>query len=103
VRKGTIFEESKLPLRKWFVAAWLVTSHRKGIPSTELARELGVTQPTAWFMLCRLREVLNQMNGYGGPVDGVVEADETYLGVKNAIATNPRGSIWDVGLLASIP
>lgn len=82
VRKGTIFEESKLPLRKWFVAAWLVTSHRKGIPSTELAREIGVTQPTAWFMLCRLREVLNQMNGYGGPVDGVVEADETYLGGK---------------------
>ena len=51
VRKGTIFEESRLPLRKWFMASWLVTSHRKGIPSTQLARELKVTQKTAWFML----------------------------------------------------
>ena len=93
VRKGTIFEESRLPLRKWFVAAWLVTSHRKGIPSTELAREIGVTQPTAWFMLGRLREVVNQMNGYGGPVGGVVEADETYLGARNATVTHPRRNI----------
>ena len=82
VRKGTIFEESRLPLRKWFVAAWLVASHRKGIPSTELAREIGVTQKTAWFMLGRLREVWGQMNDHGGPVDGEVEADETYLGGK---------------------
>ena len=80
VRKGTIFEESRLPLRKWFMASWLVTSHRKGIPSTQLARELKVTQKTAWFMLGRLREVMSQMNDHGGPVDGIVEADETYLG-----------------------
>ena len=82
VRKGTIFEESRLPLRKWFVAAWLMASHRKGLPSTELAREIGVTQKTAWFMLARLREVWGQMNDDGGPVDGIVEADETYLGGK---------------------
>lgn len=54
VRKGTIFEESRLPLRKWFAAAWLITSNRKGISSTQLAREIGVTQKTAWFMLGRL-------------------------------------------------
>ena len=47
VRKGTIFEESRLPLRKWFAAAWLVATHRKGIASTQLAREIGVTQKTA--------------------------------------------------------
>ena len=82
VRKGTIFEESRLPLRKWFAAAWLVSTHRKGIPSTQLAREVGVTQKTAWFMRGRLREVAAGMNGVGGPVGGVVEADETYIGGK---------------------
>ena len=82
VRKGTIFEESRLPLRKWFVAAWLMTSNRKGIPSTQLAREIGVTQKTAWFMLGRLREVAGQLNSTGGPLGGSVEADETYMGGK---------------------
>lgn len=82
VRKGTIFEESRLPLRKWFAASWLVTSNRKGIPSTQLAREIGVTQKTAWFMLGRLREVAGTMGGGGGPLNGIVEADETYIGGK---------------------
>lgn len=82
VRKGTIFEESRLPLRKWYAASWLVTSNRKGISSCQLAREIGVTQKTAWFMLGRLREVAGSMNGLGGPMDGEVEADETYLGGK---------------------
>ena len=82
VRKGTIFEESRLPLRKWFAAAWLITSHRKGIPSMQLAREIGVTQKTAWFMLGRLREVAAAMGEFGGPLDGTIEADETYIGGK---------------------
>lgn len=82
VRKGTIFEESRLPLRKWFAAFWLVTSNRKGIASTQLAREIGVTQKTAWFMLGRLREVANSMGLTGGPVSGTVEMDETYVGGK---------------------
>lgn len=82
VRKGTIFEESRLPLRKWFAASWLVTSHRKGISSCHLAREIGVTQKTAWFMLGRLREVAASMGAVGGPLSGTIEADETYLGGK---------------------
>lgn len=82
VRKGTIFEESRLPLRKWFAAAWLMTSNRKGISSTQLAREIGVTQKTAWFMLGRLREVAEAMGGFGGSLDGEIEADETYIGGK---------------------
>lgn len=82
VRKGTIFEESRLPLRKWFAATWLVTSNRKGISSCQLAREIGVTQKTAWFMLGRLREVAGVMGETGGPMNGIVEADETYLGSK---------------------
>ncbi len=82
VRKGTIFEESRLPLRKWFAAAWMVAANRKGIASTQLAREIGVTQKTAWFMLGRLREVVGTLGNTGGPLDGTVEADETYVGGK---------------------
>ena len=82
VRKGTIFEESRLPLRKWFAASWLITSSRKGISSCQLAREIGVTQKTAWFMLGRLREVAAAMGATGGPIGGTVETDETYLGGK---------------------
>jgi len=72
VRKGTIFEESRLPLQKWFAAAWLITNNRKGISSTQLAREIGVTQKTAWFMLGRLREVAGAMGQFGGPMDGTI-------------------------------
>ena len=55
IKVGTIFEDSKLPLRKWFMAIWLITSHKKGIASTQLAKDIGVTQKSAWFMLHRLR------------------------------------------------
>ena len=81
VRIGTIFEESRLPLRKWFMAIWLLTSHKKGISSHQLARDIGVTQKTAWFMLGRLREVM-PMLGDGGDLFGVVEIDDTYIGGK---------------------
>jgi len=57
VRKGTIFEKSRLPLQKWFVGAWLLTSRKNGISSHQLSREIDVTQKTAWLMLDRLREV----------------------------------------------
>jgi transposase-like protein len=52
---GTIFENSKLPLRVWFGAIWLLTNHPKGIASTTLARDLDITQKSAWFVLHRLR------------------------------------------------
>ena len=82
IRKGTIYEESRLPLRKWFVAAWLMSSSRKGVSSYQLAREIGVTQKTAWFVLGRLRKAAQAAGDDLGPMDGPVEADETYLGGK---------------------
>lgn len=81
VRVGTIFEDSKIKLQKWFTAIWLVTSHKKGISSLQLHRDLNVTQKTAWFMLQRIRYALSY--DFTDSLDGEVEADETYVGGKN--------------------
>lgn len=82
VRKGTIFEESRLPLQTWFAAFWLVTSNRKGINSCQLARELGITQKSAWFLLGRIRLVAESMNDEGGTLNDTTEVDESYFGGK---------------------
>lgn len=81
IRVGTIFEDSKIELRKWFMAIWLITSHKKGISSVQLAKDVGVTQKTAWFMLHRLRHAA-QTRSFNRPLDGMVEADETFVGGK---------------------
>ncbi len=81
VRIGTIFEESRISLKKWFMAIWLITSHKKGISSHQLARDIGVTQKTAWFLNHRIREVMTEMDN-GGGLFGVVEIDDTYIGGK---------------------
>lgn len=81
IKVGTIFEGSKIPLRKWLAATWLITSHKKGIASTTLAKDLKVTQKTAWFMLHRLRQAA-RTKSFGAPLEGIVEADETFVGGK---------------------
>lgn len=81
VRIGTIFEDTRIPMQKWFMAIWLLTSHKKGISSCQLAKDIGVTQKTAWFMCHRLREVTQKM-GQCGPLFGIVEVDDTYVGGK---------------------
>lgn len=77
VRTGTIFERSHIPLHKWVYAMYLLVTARKGISSVQLAKEIGITQKSAWFMLHRLREAC-------GPdlekLQGIVEIDETYVG-----------------------
>lgn len=78
IKVGTIFEDSPLPLSKWMPAIWMLVNCKNGISSYELARALGVTQKTAWFMLHRIREAMQ--DGDLGPFDGEVEADETYVG-----------------------
>lgn len=82
---GTIFEDSKIPLRKWFIAIYLITSHKKGISSHQLARDLKVTQKTGWFMLHRIRFGLSQ-GSFEMPLgtdSGEIEIDETFVGGKN--------------------
>jgi transposase-like protein len=80
LKTGTIFEDSPLGLDKWLPALWLVVNCKNGISSCELARVLGVTQKTAWFMAHRLRYSLND-DGFG-LLSGEVEADETFIGGK---------------------
>lgn len=79
VKVGTIFESSKIPLKKWLLAIFLLWSNSKGISSIQLASQLGVTQKTAWFMNQRIREAYGKGNGLFG---GIVEIDETYIGGK---------------------
>lgn len=80
-KTGTIFEASKLPLIKWFVALYLIM-HKKGISSCQLAKDISVQQKTAWFMLHRIRHVLG--NGdTDQQMEGTVLLDETFVGGKN--------------------
>lgn len=80
VKVGTIFEDSPLPLQKWFVAVWCIANAKNGISSCELARALGVTQKTAWFMLHRVRLAM-QTKSFRKLVNEV-EVDETFIGGK---------------------
>lgn len=75
---GTIFEDSALPLDKWFVAIWMIANCKNGISSYELGRALGVTQKSAWHMLHRIR--LAMKLGTIEKMEGTVEADESFVG-----------------------
>lgn len=81
VRTGTVLAESRLPLHKWLMAIYMMTTARKGIPSTQMARELGITQKSAWFLAQRIREtwMAGKGNGDMGPS---VQVDETFIGGK---------------------
>lgn len=80
VTVGTIFEQSHIPLQKWFAAIYLISAHKKGISSHQLKRDIGVTQKTAWYMNHRVRFSLGLTNPE--QLEGIVEADETFIGGK---------------------
>ncbi len=80
VKVGTIFEDSPLPMKSWLGAVWMIVNAKNGISSCEIARSLGVTQKTAWFMAHRIRLALQA--GSFEKLKGQVEADETFIGGK---------------------
>jgi transposase-like protein len=79
---GTILEDSPIGLDKWFPAMWLICNAKNGISSYEIARSLGVTQKSAWFMLHRIRTAMQNRTflKMGGPEGGPIEVDEVFIG-----------------------
>ena len=83
VKVGTVFERSKIPLTKWWLAAHLMSSSKKGMSAHQLGRMLGLTYKSAWFLAHRVREAMRELAP--SPIGGenkVVEVDETYVGGK---------------------
>lgn len=91
---GTIFEDSKIPLNKWFAAIFLMCASKKGVSAHQLHRMLGVTYKSTWFMAHRIREAMRD-KGILEPFTGTVEADETYIGGKQRGHWTVRERIQD--------
>ena len=81
VKVGTIFEDSPIPLDKWMTATWMLTNCKNGVSSYEIARDVKVTQKSAWFMLHRIRLAM-QDDFFGSKLGGEVEVDKTFIGGK---------------------
>lgn len=82
VRTGSIFDNTKIPLQKWFLALYVFSSHKKGISSHQLAKDISVTQKSAWFLLHRLRYAFDHPN-FKDILSNTVEIDETFVGGKS--------------------
>lgn len=87
----TVFADTKLPLRKWFLAIYLITSNKNGISSVELSRHLGVTQPTAWTMKHKLMQAMMERQEFK-KLCGNVEIDDAYIGGEQTGGKRGRGS-----------
>jgi transposase-like protein len=103
VKIGTIFEDSKVPMRVWLQAMYLIAGSKKGISSNQLHRILGVTLKTAWFMSHRIREAMREgglapMGGAGG----VVEVDETFYGQKKGVRVGRGGHGHKIAIMGLI-
>lgn len=80
VTVGTIFHKTHIDLRDWFYALYVFANHKKGISSRQMAKDLGISLPSAWFLLQRIRQIMRERNG---KLIGDVEIDETFIGGKN--------------------
>lgn len=88
VTKGTIFENTKIPLRKWFITMYLISSHKKGISSHQLARDAEICQKTAWYILQKVRRLFEQDDQL--ELFGDIELDESYIGGKEKYKHSDR-------------
>lgn len=80
---GTVFHSSNIPIKKWLIAIYLLSSHKTGVSSYQMARHLEITQPNAWFMLQKIRKVMSNSEQFKEILEGIIECDETYVGGKN--------------------
>lgn len=88
VKTGTAMQASKVPMRKWAIAIYLCLTSLKSVSSMKLQNDLGVSQPTAWFMMHRIREAWGEDSDE--PFDGPVEVDETYIGGQRKNMSNAK-------------
>lgn len=88
VRTGTIYEETRLPLRHWAYAFWKACSSKKGISALQLSRELEITHKSALFLLNRIRHAVVESPEGQPPLDGTLEIDETYIGGKPRVGAD---------------
>lgn len=100
VRTGTIFERSHVPLHKWLYAMYLLVTARKGISSMQLAKEIGITQKSAWFVLQRLREACK---GEFKKLSGIIEIDEAFIGGREANKHMNKRTLLGPGVSGKIP
>ena len=101
VTSGTIMHDSHLPLRKWFLAIWLMCESKKGVSAKQLQRTIGTTYRTAWHLCHRIRKAMGN-NPFTGPtLLGVVEVDETLVGGKrrNVGSGSKEGKTWVAGAI----
>lgn len=100
VRVGTIFEDSKIPLTKWFAAIYMIACRSKSVSSVQLAKDLKITQKSAWHVLHRLRYGMSNPD-YKKPLENICEADESYLGGeeknRHESKRNPDGMGGNIG------
>lgn len=101
VTVGTVYENTKMPLSTWFAAIYLSTSHKKGISSCQLARDLGITQRSAWFLLHRVREMVKKATNI--PLVNRVQVDETYIKGKAHNRTKRKRELISEGWIKDEP
>lgn len=101
VISGTIFESTKLPLTRWFVAMHLLTQSKNNVSALELKRHLGVCYKTAWLMKHKLMEVMRERED-SRQLDGRVEIDDAYLGGERSGGKRGRGAQNKVAFIAAV-
>jgi len=90
VMAGTVFHDTHLPLRKWFMAAYIMCESKKGVSANQLKRMLGVSYKTAWYLCHRIRSAM--VEAQGALLSGIIEADETFIGGKLKAGSRSDGA-----------